>query len=649
MNIQITHSWLLEHLNTKAAPQTIANYLSLCGPSVEDIKKIDKDWIYDIEITTNRVDTASVRGIAREAAAILPQFNTKAALKPLKLKSRKKVKKLPDFSINLDSKFTHRVMGIVIEDIENFQTPEWMKKRLEAAGIRSLGAPIDITNYVMIELGYPTHVFDFDLICNKGFIIRKSKKGEVLTSLENKKYTLPGGDIVITNKNGEIIDLPGIIGTKNSIVNKNTKRILFFLENIDPVQIRKTSMSLGIRTMAVALNEKSVDPYLGETALLKGIELFEKVCKAKAKGPIIDIFPGKPAVKTVTLPHDLIENKLGISLQKKKISKILTSLEFSVVWSKKMLSVTPPTFRTKDISIPEDVIEEVARIYGYHNLPGTMMSGIIPQKPLNTPFAFERKIRSTLAKLKSTEVYTLSLVGADKTSPNSLKIKNPLGKDTAYLRTSLIPSLIEVAKHNTPKEKFHIYEMSNVYLPRKKNLPEETVHLSGVFKGYSFQKAKGVLEKLFEELATTYQITPKDNPVFNPGQGLIIKNKKQTIGIMGIKDETNLIVYEINTGILSQNSSKTKSYQKPPQYPAHIEDLTLTVPPKTYIGNLIDFMLQSNKAVVKIKLISTFKSNYTFRIFYQHPNKTLSNTEVEKLRNNLINKVASKFGCSVNA
>ncbi len=649
MNIQITHSWLLEHLNTKAAPQTIANYLSLCGPSVEDIKKIDKDWIYDIEITTNRVDTASVRGIAREAAAILPQFNTKAALKPLKLKSRKKVKKLPDFSINLDSKFTHRVMGIVIEDIENFQTPEWMKKRLEATGIRSLGAPIDITNYVMIELGYPTHVFDFDLICNKGFIIRKSKKGEVLTSLENKKYTLPGGDIVIANKNGEIIDLPGIIGTKNSIVNKNTRRILFFLENIDPAQIRKTSMSLGIRTMAVALNEKSVDPYLGETALLKGIELFEKVCKAKAKGPIIDIFPGKPAVKTVTLPHDLIENKLGISLQKKKISKILTSLEFSVVWSKKMLSVTPPTFRTKDISIPEDVIEEVARIYGYHNLPGTMMSGIIPQKPLNTPFAFERKIRSTLAKLKSTEVYTLSLVGADKTSPNSLKIKNPLGKDTAYLRTSLIPSLIEVAKHNTPKEKFHIYEMSNVYLPRKKNLPEETVHLSGVFKGYSFQKAKGVLEKLFEELATTYQITPKDNPVFNPGQGLIIKNKKQTIGIMGIKNETNLIVYEINTGILSQNSSKTKSYQKPPPYPAHIEDLTLTVPPKTYIGNLIDFMLQSNKAVVKIKLISTFKSNYTFRIFYQHPNKTLSNTEVEKLRNNLINKVASKFGCSVNA
>ena len=277
MEIKISHSWLMDHLDTKATPKQIANCLSLCGPSIDKLEKINSDWVYTIEVTTNRIDMTNVRGIAREATTILPRFGIKAGLKPLKPYNAKTLPKSLPLIIKADPSYIYRTIGVVFENATNRESPKWLRERLKLSNIRSLNASVDITNYVMMEIGHPMHVFDYDKIKNATINITLSKKGEKIISLEDKEYALPGGDIIFKSVDGEIIDLPGIIGTKNSVVSKSTKRFLLFIDNQDPAKIRNTSIKLGIRTVAATMNEKGVDPELGMKAIHRGSYLFEKI------------------------------------------------------------------------------------------------------------------------------------------------------------------------------------------------------------------------------------------------------------------------------------------------------------------------------------------------------------------------------------
>ena len=290
MNIQILDSWLREHLETNAKPHEIAKSVSLSGPSFERTDKLGNDYVYDIEVTTNRVDMMSVAGIARECAAILPEFGYKAKLVSPKSKKVNAPKKSLPLKLTNNSNLSKRLTAVILTDIKNIKTPFWMVKRLEASGVRSLNAVIDITNYVMLELGHPTHVFDYDLLKDNTIKTREAKKGEKFTSLDNKTYELLGGEVVFVNSKNEIIDLPGIIGSKNSVVSNETKNIVFFLDDIDATKIRKASMTHNIRTLAAVLNEKGVDPALADVAVKRGIELYQDICKATLSSKIYDIY-----------------------------------------------------------------------------------------------------------------------------------------------------------------------------------------------------------------------------------------------------------------------------------------------------------------------------------------------------------------------
>ncbi|GAG10456.1 unnamed protein product, partial [marine sediment metagenome] len=272
--------------------------------------------------------------------------------------------------------------------------------------------------------------------------IALSKKGENIISLEDKKYTLPGGDIIFKSVDGEIIDLPGIIGTKNSVVSKSTKRFLLFIDNQDPAKIRNTSIKLGIRTVAATINEKGVDPELGMKAIHRGSYLFEKICKAKRVSNIHDNYLVRRKPTKVKLIKAFIDNHLGISLTKREITTILRSLDFETRWISDSLEVIVPTARTLDVSIAEDIIEEIARIYGYHKIPSQLMKGEMPIIQRSDIFDFENILKSILSSLNGNEVYTLSLVPDHDISDSSLKLKNPIGSETEYLRTSLMPSLV---------------------------------------------------------------------------------------------------------------------------------------------------------------------------------------------------------------
>lgn len=645
MNIQILDSWLREYVKTNATPEQLAECLSLCGPSVEKIEKRGNDYWYDIEITTNRVDSMSIIGLAQEAAAILPQFGIKAELflpKPIKPATPKT--SLP-LTIKSTPKLTKRVMGIVLTNIQNGETPDWMKRRLEASGIRSLNSVVDITNYIMTEIGHPTHVFDYDQLTSKEMVFRESKKGETLISLDKKKHILPGGDIVIDNGKGEIIDLPGIMGTLNTVVNSNTKSILFFIDNNDPVKIRNTSMNLAIRSVAATLNEKGVDPELAELALLRGIKLYQEICGATIASKIYDYYPKRYESKSVEIEKSHIKRVLGIDIEDNQINKILEVLGFGPKWKNNRLRVQIPSWRALDISIPEDLIEEIARIYGYHNLPSKLMVGALPTQLKNSPFLFESKIKNILKTLGGMEVYTLSLV--PKTfilnGEKALKLRNPLGSDAEYLRNSLTYSLLQAADQNKgAKEPLHLFEVANIYLPKTGTLPEERMMLAGIIMNCEYRNGKGVTDALLKQLHIDFDNKVKKSDLYINNECAEYIVNTTSIGRIGLLKGGSLY-YEFEIEKLKKYAKDYSSYIQKSIYPAQIEDMTLILPNKVKIHSVIQFIKAADRSIVQVELIDIFEEAYTVRIWYQSNEKTLSDQEVEGIRQQLLATLKKRF------
>ncbi|MCK4588441.1 phenylalanine--tRNA ligase subunit beta [Candidatus Woesebacteria bacterium] len=644
MDILIPDNWLRDFLETKATPKQLAKYLSLCGPSVDKVEKKKNDHVYHIEITTNRVDSANVYGIAREGAVILPRFKIKANFKPLRTKAHQNfAKKVSYLEAKVNHKLCPRFTAILIRNVKIGPSPKYIKERLGAIGVKLINNVVDISNYIMHEIGQPVHTFDYDKILGAKMVLRASKKGEEITTLDGETHKLPGNDIVIEDGKGRLIDLAGIMGGENSAVDKNTKNVLLFVQTYNPVNIRHTSMSLAHRTEAAMLFEKGLDPELVSLAIRRGIDLFVKLTGGKPASKILDIYPEPYKAKKITTDIDFIDQRLGISLPKKEISKILTALGFESSWKGKKLEVLVPSFRTNDVGIPEDVLEEIARIYGYHNFPSELMAGVVPDPLFDTPFDFEMTLKNILAGWGGIEVYTFSMVPKEYVGKNALRLTNPLGIRSKHMRTSLMSSLTEAAKENLrEKDPFHIFEVANIYLPKKGNLPEEKMILAGIFVNYSYRKAKGIVEKLLEKLNINYSFETEDSKGFLPSQRLLIKMKNKKLGQLGVLEE-GFIYYEFDPELL-RLASNLRAYTPISKYPAQIEDITLTLPERTRVGDVVSSIKSSSKLIQNVELTDIYKDAYTFRLWYQHSRKTLTDKEVETIRKKLLTQVKKKFG-----
>ncbi|OGM07639.1 phenylalanine--tRNA ligase subunit beta [Candidatus Woesebacteria bacterium GWC1_42_13] len=643
MDILIPDSWLRNFLKTSASPSEVAKYLSLCGPSVEKVEKVGSDSVYSIEVTTNRVDSASVFGIAREATAILPQFGVRASLHSIKVGNLKFVNKVKYLEAGVEPNLCPRFSAVLIKNVSIAQSPDRIKERLLAVGVRPINNVVDISNYIMHELGQPVHTFDYDKIFGAKMVLRKSKRGEKLTTLDGKTHVLAGDDIVIEDGKGRLIDLAGIMGGENSAVDETTKNILLFVQTYNPVNIRKTSMGLAQRTEAAVLFEKGLDPELVSLGIARGIELFESLTKGKAEKEILDIYPKLYRVKKVSCSLNFINNSLGLNLSKGLIAEILTSLGFEISWQKDNIEVLIPSWRVNDITIAEDIVEEIARIYGYLRLPSKLMEGGLPEPLANSPFEFETKVKNILKGYGGFEVYTLSLVSRDE-AKEGLKIKNPLGVEGEYLRTSLRQSLVKAAKENSgEKETFHLFEMANVYIPRRGELPEERMMFAGIFANTSFREARGTIEGLLAELNFEGELTPEEGPDYLPGRRLTIKSRSKEIGSFGELFE-GYYYYELGIEDLRKAARDVGSFKHVPKYPAQIEDITLSFPRRTKIGEVISSVKWSNKLIAKIELVDTYQDAYTFRLWYQHSGKTLTNEEVGAIREKFLKTIKLNFG-----
>lgn len=650
MNIKILDSWLRDFLKTKASPAEIAKDLSLTSVSIERIETYKDDYLYDIEVTTNRPDVASVVGLAREAAAVLPEFGVKAEFVPPVLDSSPLAQNdKVQIEIVNDPSIVNRICAVVM-DVNVKESPEYIKDRLEAGGIRSLNNIIDVTNYVMRTIGHPSHVFDFDRLNTKKLTIRRSKKGEVITTLDKKTHTLPGGDIVAVNDKGEIVDLLGIMGLENSVVTHQTKRILFFLDNNDAIQMRKTSMSLGIRSEAVQMNEKGIDPNLAMDALLYGISLYEKIADGKVVSDSIDIYPKAPKEKIIHVSQEKIQRVIGVEIPLDRAQKILKSLGFTVAARNTLLEVIVPSFRSLDVELEEDVIEEIARVYGYHNLPSTLppvtSSHITPLG--SDSFYWEHRIKQAMKYWGYTENYTYSMVSEniyEGITDDAITLKNPLDEDHVYMRKTLVPSLLQVVAENKAYKTIRIFEIANVYNKKVKDLPTETRTMAVVLKNphASFFEMKGLIEQLCQDLGIKklyFKILQRG------GLGADIFIGKDHIGEIEILDDT-LINMEINFEALIAHATLAKTYTPLSKFPPIIEDLSFVVADTVSTGSIIDEIRKVSSLVTEVTLLDKYKDSRTFHIVYQNKEKNLTNEEVAQVRENIIRIISEKFDASL--
>jgi len=647
MNIRILDSDLRKYLKTKALPKTIAEKLSLSSLSVERIEKFGEDYIYEMEITTNRPDLFSVLGIAREAAAVLPHSGIDAQFIPLKIKKPQSLNKDALIEIKNDPKLVNRICAVVME-VAIGESSKHIKNTLEASNIRSLNNIVDVTNYVMRIVGHPAHVFDFDRLNTKVLLIKEAEKGEKITTLDEKTYTLSGGEIVAIDDKKRIVDLLGIMGLSNSVVNNNTKRILYFLDNNESHHIRNASMNLGIRTEAASLNEKGIDSQLTEDALFYGIELFQELANGKIISAITDIYPNKPKEKIIEVSLEKINKVMGIKVNPESCLKSLSDLGFKTTLNKDSIEVVVPTFRLNDMDIEEDVIEEIARVYGYHNLPSKLpiQESAVGQAYTNE-FFWEQRVKEALKYWGFTETYTYSFVPENMfegPTEEAVFVTNPLNEDFVYMRNTLIPSLLKVVSENKIYEQIKIFEIANIYL-KTNNLPDEILTLSGVIRknNANFYEVKGLLEQLLLSLGIKNASFKKSK---KGGMGASVYLENEYIGEIEVLDN-NIVDFELNLKIILRYATLNKEFKSFAKYPPIVEDLNVVAEDNIGTQELIENIKAQSSIIIDVSLKDTYNDSRTFHIIYQDFEKNLTKEDVSKIREKITSSLNSSFNAVI--
>jgi len=661
MNILIPHQWLLEHLETEASIADIQKYLSLSGPSVETVQEKNGDQVYDIEITTNRVDSMSVRGIAREAAVILNRAGIKSSLKPLKLLEKVKPEKnqeKPLPKIKNDPRLCNRVLAAVLANTQPHPTPKWMADRLQQIDVQVHNSIIDITNYITHDLGHPCHAFDYDKIMAQGgeIIITEAQAGEEFITLDDEKYETVGGEIVFKNPEGKIIDLPAVMGTKNTSVAADTQNVMLWIENLDAKKVRFASMTHAIRTVAAQLNEKNVDPYLGKQVMLKGIQLYQKLTDAQIASELYDEFPNQQDLNPVKISHKRISEYLGLEIPINEIKQILQDLGCQVETKDSIITVQPPSFRP-DIQIPADVVEEIARIYGYHNLPSTLMASRIPtQKPADADFTLENQLKHFLANIGWQEIYSYSAVSQEIALQSGcqldehLKMANPLTEDQTYLRRSLIPSLEQAIAQNPQTEQLSVFELASTYQPVNNNLPVQDLKI-GLVSTQDYRTVRGEIEALLKQFYIP-ELQIQDLATNHPSKLVTQQAELNVVSREGGEAVKLGQIYILNNGHIAAELDYQTLLKLARKYPYYqpaiktsklVEDMTFTLPENTAVGKVIRALADVHDWITHVELKDYYQQNYTFTLSYQDPSQNLSKEDLQPVRGQIEKMVKDKF------
>ena len=647
-------TWLKEYTEINSNLEELMWKMTEVGLTTETCFDIEEEKVLDIEVTPNRPDWLSIVGIAREISVIedselkLPVFND----------IPKPTKNLP-IKVSIDPKLVGRYSGITIQGVKVKPSPEFMQKRLKLIGLRPINNLVDITNYVMFELGLPIHVFDYDKFLTDKLSIELTKGGEDFISVDGISYKLPKNSLIIKDKD-RVIDLCGIKGGENTGISEQTKNIFIHVPIYSPVLIRKTSQSLKLSSEASYIYERGPD--LGGTinSLKRSVELILRYAGGEISSKVIDLKQKEYNPKQMVVYYNEVVENLGIDIDKVYIKKILNRLGLSPSIKDSKIELLIPTYRN-DLNIKEDIYEEVARIYGYNKFPKTLPYG----KVLTTkiPYFYDRNfellLKSILVSCGFFEVNTLALTSKEKVEKsnlnleNHIKIANPVSKEFEYLRTSLVPDLVLAINLNSLSKKVSLFEYNKTYFGPIGN-SQEIYKISAIEKGGSYESIKGVVETILDKLNIfDFDLKPYtlSNGFWHPVKAAVIEKKDVQIGVVGeihpkvLKNfETKEILhaFEIEVKVLNKLAGQCL-FKDLSKYPPQIEDLSLKIPTQTEIGKVMKIILNSDRHVSNIEFIDRFKNIYTFRLYYQHSKKTLNNKEVLRIRNLILNTLKQKF------
>ena len=627
------------------------------------------DEVIDFELTANRADLLSILGMAYEVGAI---YKREVKLPVHDFKSiDTSIQDEMDLSIETD--FCSIYLAKKVVDVTIKESPQFIKERLMASGVRPINNVVDISNYVMLEYGQPLHFFDADRL-GKKILVRLAKEGEKMKTLDGKVRTLKDTDIVITN-GSEPVALAGVMGGFETEIEPDTKNIVIEAAIFDPIHIRKTAKTI-LRSEASNRYEKGIDPNRCHLAMMRACYLLEKYADAKVESGMLSYDKTNKEDKQIVITLDKINQVLGMNLTKEDVIDSLTRLKFQVEEENGLFRVLVPT-RRLDVNIKEDIIEEVGRIYGFNEVKGILPVARLRKGKRSKTRQFIKKTRDFYASLGLQEVITYTLIDEEKShqfvdnSQKTIELLNPMSEDRKYLRRSLIPSLLEVFDYNMKRQQkdISIFEISNVY--EKEDVYQEKMILSALIYGKlvhstwekeeikaDFYALKGMVESYFEYLGLTrgrYHFERESFKELHPGKSVAIYIENQKVGYFGqihpslLKQEVYVLNLDLNyLQNLSIRSIKAKEVSK---YPTITKDMAFIVSKDLPCEEIIKVMQKNGgKLLKKIEVFDVYQGDklkedeksIAFSLLFEDMTKTLTDEEVMLCFNKIISAVEEK-------
>lgn len=646
------------------------------GKDIKEVINLQKA-IIDFEITSNRPDCLSVIGIARETAATLGK---EYRMPNIEFKATSSNKIEESLKVEVRDQLCRRYMAKGITNVKIEPSPQWMQERLLEAGVRPINNIVDITNFVMIELGQPMHAFDRRQISSNTIVVERAKEGEKFTTLDGEERILDSE--ILNIKDGDrTIALAGIMGGLNSEVKEDTTEIVFECANFDGTNIRISSKKLALRTEASGKFEKDLDPNAVEIAMNRACNLIEELDAGQIMEGTIDVYPEKLEPHTLKVDSKWVNEFLGTSISKEDIKMYLDRLDLKTNIEGDTLVINVPTFRC-DMNIREDVAEEIARIYGYNKVPSTIPATQTLKGGKNEKQVLQTKVIDTLIgsglnqsiaySFVSPKVFDKVLIPEDSNLRKVVNIKNPLGEDYSIMRTTSIPSMMESLGRNYSRNNdiVRLFEIGKIYIPHEdmRELPEERNLVTiGMYGEVDYFELKGVVENILHCLGVKKAkfIRESENPTFHPGKTAALYIKNELVGVLGeihpdVSEtygvEERCYIAELNLDVLFKYSDTEKKYIPLPKFPAVTRDLAVLVDEEILVQDIEEIIKkQGGKILESVKLFDVYqgkqipegKKSIAYALIYRGENKTLTDNEVNKVHDKIVKTLEFKLGAEL--
>ena len=649
------------HAEQKEFPHCIADGIFILqeedaepGLNMAHILGFD-DSIVEFEITPNRPDCLSVIGLAREASATFKR--------PLKLHTPEphgcggSIADLVDIDIE-DGDLCPRYTARMVKNVKIAPSPRWMRERLRNSGVRPINNIVDITNYVMLEYGQPMHAFDFSCVEGGHIIVRTAREGETIQTLDGNERKLTPNMLCICDEHKPVC-VAGVMGGANSEIVGDTAMVLFESANFNGVSVRRTASALGMRTDASSRYEKGLDMMNTIKAVERACELVELLGCGEVVDGVMDVVAKEKAPTVVKLEPDKINALLGTELSEDLMREILVSLGFILNGD----DIYVPSWRG-DVEHYSDIAEEVARFYGYNKIPCTLMRGETTRGGFSEQQRFDRAIGGAVRALGYDEIITYSFISPtyydkirmpkDSSLRNSLKILNPLGEDTSIMRTTILPSMLEIIarNHSYRNKSARLYELGKIYLPREDGLADEPKYLSlGAYgDGVDFFSFKGSIETLLHELRITdvKYVACTDNDSYHPGRCAKVYAGETYLGVFGqihplvaanYGMDTEVYTAELSFDAMYEKRGDIPVYQPLPKFPAVTRDIAVVCDEAVTVGALEESIRRGAKGLLKdVSLFDIYrgpgvaigKKSVAFNLVLRADDRSLTGEEADE-------------------